>query len=213
MIIVDKREKNSTILAELKSRGLEIQEQVLNTGDYIIGNTIIERKSLNDFISSMINKRLIKQLRDLKESKFENKLIILEGFDEHELFERGNLNDNAIRGMILSILLDYKVPMLFTANSNDTCDYLEVLHKRLSKKKTEISLVSKPRFANIFEQQEFIIEGFPGIGKAIAKEILKKFRSIKNFVNASEEQIKEIKKIGENKARLIKRLVEAQYKT
>jgi Fanconi anemia group M protein len=212
MIVADKREKNSMIIAELKARQIAVEEAILPVGDYIIGNTIIERKTVDDFISSMLNKRLIKQIDELKASSYENKLILIEGIDEQELFGRGNLNDNAVRGMILSILLDHRIPIVFTKDFIDTCNYLEVLHKRLGKKKTEVSLVAKPRFANIFEQQEFIVESFPGVGKALAREILRKFGSIKNFVNASISDLMQIKKLGEKKARIIKRIVEAQYK-
>ncbi|MEM2932687.1 MAG: ERCC4 domain-containing protein [Candidatus Pacearchaeota archaeon] len=210
MIIADKRERNSAIIAELKARGINIEEKVLPIGDYIVGNTIIERKSLNDFISSMLNKRLIKQLKDLKESKFKYKLIILEGLDEQELFGRGNLNDNAIRGMILSILIDYKIPIVFTKDFIDTCNYLEVLDKRTGKKKVEISLAVKPKFSNIFEQQEFILESFPGIGKITAREILKRFGTIKAFINADEEELAKIKKLGK-KAKIIKKIIESKY--
>ena len=213
MIIADKREKNSQVVAELKAKGIEVKEQLLDVGDYIIGNTIIERKTISDFISSMLNKRLLKQVLELKESDFENKLLILEGYEEEELYDRGNLNNNAIRGMLLSILLDHKIGIIFTKDWQDTTDFLELLLKRQKKKPREISLVAKPRFNNIFEQQEFIIESFPGIGKALAREILKKFKSIKAFVNANLSDLMSIKKLGEKKARKIKHLIEAEYKS
>ncbi len=213
MIIADKREKNSDVIAELKARGIEVKEEILGVGDYIIGNIILERKTISDFLSSMINKRLIEQLKTLNEVNFEEKGLILEGFEEESIFDRGNLSNNAIRGMILSILFDYKIPIIFTQDYLDTCDYLELLHKRLGKKKTQISLVSKPRFANIFEQQEFIVESFPGIGKVLAIEILKKFRSIKAFVNATEEELKKVPKLGAKKAAIIKKLIDSEYKT
>ncbi|MEM2707566.1 MAG: ERCC4 domain-containing protein [Candidatus Pacearchaeota archaeon] len=213
MIIADKREKNSLIISELKARGINVKEDILSIGDYIIGNIIIERKTISDFIASMINKRLIKQVINLKETEFENKLIILEGFDEEDIYGRGNLNDNAIRGMILSIILEHKIPIIFTKDYIDTANFLEVLYKRLKKKPREISLVSKPKFYTIYEQQEFIIESFPGIGKTLAREILKKFRTIKSFVNANISELMSVKKLGEKKARKIKNILETEYKT
>jgi len=39
---------------------------------------------------------------------------------------------------------------------------------------------------------QFILEGFPGIGPTTAKKLLKKFKSIKKIINASEEELKEI---------------------
>jgi Fanconi anemia group M protein len=213
MIIADKRERNSLIIAELKARGLEVEERILDFGDYIIGNTIIERKTIDDFISSMINKRLLKQLKMLSESEFENKILILEGYEESDLYDRGELNNNAIRGMLLSIITNYKISLLFTKNLYDTIYFLEVLDKKFKKKPQEKSLIAKPKFFNIFEQQEFILESFPGIGKALARDILKKFKTIKNFVNASEYELRRIKKLGEKKARKIKQILETEYKS
>ena len=61
------------------------------------------------------------------------------------------------------------------------------------------------------EIQEYIVGSFPGIGGAIAKPILKKFKSIKNFVNADEKQLREVDLIGEKKAKRIKDIVEKEY--
>jgi len=59
-IIADIHEKDSFILVELKSSPeIELEIQSLKIGDYLIGSTIIERKTVSDFISSMIKKRLI----------------------------------------------------------------------------------------------------------------------------------------------------------
>src|SRR3972149_6412662 len=44
-IIVDYREKNSMIPAELISNGCEIEFQNLSVGDYVVENTAIERKT------------------------------------------------------------------------------------------------------------------------------------------------------------------------
>ena len=54
MIIVDKREKNSLVISELIRRKIPIEIKQLEIGDYIIGDTIIERKTKSDFISSII---------------------------------------------------------------------------------------------------------------------------------------------------------------
>ena len=61
-IIADIHEKNSLILSELKSSNqIKLEIKSLKIGDYLIGKTVIERKTVQDFISSMINKRLVQQ--------------------------------------------------------------------------------------------------------------------------------------------------------
>jgi len=54
------------ISANLIEQKANIEYEKLEIGDYLIGNTIIERKTFSDFANSMINKRLISQLQEIK---------------------------------------------------------------------------------------------------------------------------------------------------
>ena len=38
----------------------------------------------------------------------------------------------------------------------------------------------------------YIIEGFPGIGPTTARKLIEKFKTIKNIINASKEELEEI---------------------
>ena len=71
-IIVDTREKQSLVASELVHNGCEIKFEQLKVGDYIVKNTLIERKTVSDFIGSMLNGRLRKQLKNMQ--KVENKI-------------------------------------------------------------------------------------------------------------------------------------------
>ena len=112
-IIIDYREKNSLVASYLISLGFDVEFKELKIGDYAVKDTIIERKTISDFISSMINGRLLKQLEELKQ--FENKLLIIEGISKQEIYadENSGVNANAIRGFLLSILLKHKIPIMF----------------------------------------------------------------------------------------------------
>jgi Fanconi anemia group M protein len=204
-ILIDYREKNCLVPFELKNRNLNTEFCELKVGDYLINNLIIERKTVNDFISSMINKRILRQIEDL--NQYEDKLLIIEGIEERELYNEDNksINSNAIRGFLLSILLNYKIPILFTKNSEDTARFIEVLTKR---KKTEHSLNFKRKGLTKEEQIEFILESFPGIGPKTAKKLLQEFKSLNNIFNASQEEL--TKRIGK-KAEIFG-LVNKEYK-
>jgi len=201
-IIADIHEKNSLILAELhKSTQVRLEIKSLKIGDYLIGNTIIERKTSSDFISSMINKRLIQQLKQMK--KYKQQLLIIEG--ELDLINNEtNLNSNAVRGFILSIINNFQTPIIFTQNYQDTSQYLITLAKQQLKKPIESSLHYKiPK--NKQEQKQYVLESFPNIGPIKAKKLLKKFKSIKNTINADEEDLKDILK---NRSKDFKDLLE-----
>jgi len=236
-IQIDYREKNCLIASELASMNFEIEFKELKVADYIVKNTAIERKTINDFISSMINKRLLKQLEELQQYK--NRLLIIEGIEEQELYTdskewissrlseeakkkvalqrleeeaRGKqgvssrMHPNAIRGFLLSILLKYKVPIIFTKNYKDTAKFIAVLGKKQEK---EMSLNVTKKNLNKKERMQFILEGFPGIGPKTSKKLLKKFKTLRNIFSASEEELKEI--IGK-KAESFKELIYSKYK-
>ncbi|MEK6885754.1 MAG: ERCC4 domain-containing protein [Nanoarchaeota archaeon] len=200
-IVVDTREKNSLVISELVHKNeAKIIFQQLEIGDYLVGDTIIERKTFQDFIGSMINKRLIEQLKQM--SKYEKRLLILEGKDFESFEEKqGKLNPNAVRGMILSISLEFQTPVIFTRNSEETAKYLILLAKRQLKGKTEFTLHSR-KPPSIIEQKQYILESFPGIGPKNAKALLKKFSSIKKIINAPQEELES--EIGKKAEAIVK---------
>ena len=61
-IIIDIHEKNSLINSELIDLGLETEFKPLKVADYLVGDVAIERKTVSDFISSLVSKRLLNQL-------------------------------------------------------------------------------------------------------------------------------------------------------
>ena len=206
-IEIDYREKNSLVVSELINLGLDVEIKELKVADYLVNGTAIERKTVSDFISSMKNRRLIRQLEELQQ--YESKLLIVEGIDEQELYtdseEIIGMHPNSIRGFLLSILLNYKVPVIFTKNYMDTAKFISVLSK---KEPREAPLNATKKFRSRKEQAQYILEGFPGIGPKTAKKLLKKFRTIKSIINAAEEDLK--KEIGK-KAENLLRIIEQEY--
>lgn len=203
-VIADYREKNSLVIAELISLGINVEVKELKVADYITKDTAIERKTVSDFLSSMLNRRLIGQLESLQQYK--NKLLLIEGTTEQELYHDRpeGINGNAIRGFLLSILLKYNVPIIFTKDAEDTAKFIAVLAK---KKEKEHPLNAKRKSLNKKEQVQFILESFPGIGPTTAKKLLKEFKTLNKIFNAEEDSLK--KCIGK-KADIFK-IIEEKY--
>jgi len=205
-ILIDYREKQSLVPSELISLGLEIEFRELKVADFIVRNVAIERKTVSDFISSMINKRLLRQLEELQQ--YEKKLLIIEGINEQELYSDDNLeriHPNSIRGFLLTILLRHNIPILFTKDYKDTAKFINLM---AIKKEQEMSTRAVKKSRNKKEQIQYILEGFPGIGPKSAKKLLQQFQSIKNITNASE---KELEKIIGKKANTLKEISESHY--
>ena len=81
-MLIDYRERDSTILEILYSRNIPIELVNLPVGDYVFGTTIIERKEIKDFLASMINNHMESQLEDMVfnlSKDFNKAFLILHG--------------------------------------------------------------------------------------------------------------------------------------
>lgn len=186
-ITVDNRERNSLVASELIKRGAIINFQQLAVADYLVKEVAIERKTISDLKLSIINKRILAQLPELKQ--YQKHLLIIEGILEQDLY-KGPIHENAFRGFLLSLAFDYKIPLIFTQDPADTAKYLLLLAKKQAK--GEISLRPSKIALTKEEQLQFILEGFPYVGPVKAKKLLAKFKSIKSIMNAGEHDLEEI---------------------
>jgi len=187
-IAIDYREKNSLVPAILHRLGFEIEMKELKVADYIINEIAIERKTVDDFLSSIIDKRLEKQIEELKQ--YEKKLIILEGYEEKPLYHKNSrINENAIRGMLLSITLKHNIPIIMTKNPEDTAIFINVL---ANKKDNLKSINPNKKIINEEERAEYILESFEGIGPKTSKRLLEKLKSLRNIFSSSDDILEEI---------------------
>jgi len=216
-VLLDYRERNSGIKKELIKQGLEVIEQQLVSADFVIKTktldgkilTIgIEKKTINDFLNSIIDKRIISQLMEMKRH-FDLSLLIIEGTEN--IYEIRNFHPNSIRGIMASIAIDFQIPMLQTRNHRDTANLLAVIARRLEKPRSLPNLLKKRKPLTLKQQQEFIVESLPGIGPQISKRLLEKFKTIEKLINASEKELIEVDKIGKIKAKHLKKLFERNY--
>jgi len=216
-IIVDYRE-DKNIVKELYKHDIDVEIKSLISADFVmqvkdvdghVKDLAIERKTGTDFLNSIIDKRILTQLIALKEN-FPLQLLIIE--TDKNLYALRDFHPNSIRGMLSSIAIDYQIPILYTKNYRDTAAYLALIAKRLEKPKRHISLVSKRKPLTLKEQQEYIIESLPGVGPTLSRSLLKKFKTVKNIINAKEKRLKKVEKIGDKKSKIIRGVLDSEYK-
>lgn len=194
-IIVDTREKQSLVYSYLFGKNANVKFEKLDIGDYLIGDIIIERKTFKDFQASIIDKRLTKQLIEMK--KYPRSFLLLEGFLYN--FSDSIINENAIRGMILSCAFDFGIPVIYSENEEDSAKLLLVLAKRLEKPEKENSLRFKKTEMTFEEQKQFILEGFPGIGPTTAKALLEKYKTLEKIFSCPKEKLAKTELFDKNK--------------
>ncbi|MFH1332158.1 MAG: DEAD/DEAH box helicase [archaeon] len=209
-VMVDSREKSSNVVRELVNLGVGVSMQNLPVADYVISSRVgIELKTKQDFINSIIDKRLLLQVRALR-NNFESPLLIIEG--EEDIYSIRKVHPNAIRGMLSSIALDYNVPIIYTKNPKDTAELIFTIARREQENKDKefpLRLERKPLTTK--EQQEYIIESLPGVGPSLAKSLLDEFGSVSKVFNADKDHLQKVNNLGPKKAEDIKRIVDEGY--
>ena len=201
-IIVDTREK---IISRYLYNKANLEFKPLNNGDFILSDrVIVERKTAEDLESSIIDKRLFKQLKDLK--KYERPILIVEGNDYFRLSEK------IINGTMVSIMLDFNMPVIFTKDIEETANILiKMAEREQLRDKRTISIRTGKKPMSLKERQRFIVESFPDIGALMAENLLMKFATIENIVKASVEELREVEGIGEITAKKIKAILTEKY--
>ncbi|MCD7781996.1 MAG: DEAD/DEAH box helicase [Methanosphaera sp.] len=209
VLYVDYREKNSNIMRELDKIKCKINVKTMSVGDYqITDDIIIERKTVDDFSKSIVDKRLYQQAKQLKEN-CSKPLMIIEGDNIYHTF----LHPNAIRGALTSIAIDFQIPIIQTQNETDTAFMLKRIAIRQQNKnnKKEVSIRTQTKPVTLPEQQLFITESLPGIGPVSAKNLLRYFKTVKNLVNASENELTQVEGIGPKTANNIIDVTQREY--
>ena len=210
VIYADSREGSSRVLRELEQLNVDIKVKSLAVADYQVSDEVaIERKTNNDFVSSIMDKRLHKQAKELVEN-FKKPLMIIEG---SELYS-GYIHPNAVRGAMASIAVDFGIPIIPTRSPEDTAAMINrIAIREQTHEKSDIQIRTEKKPLTTWEQQLYIVESLPNVGPVTARKLLEKFQSVRGVINASEDDLKKVEGIGDKIAKSILRVVDSGFKT
>jgi len=209
-MVIDERERKSGIPDLLKQVGVKVEMTNLPVGDYIVApETVVERKSVHDFISSVFDGRLFDQCNRLKEH-FEHPTIVIEGnVDEIDQIAENPL---IFYGAMSSVVLDFKIPVIPTPNASHTAKLLISMSTR--KGNIKGPFLKKIRKSGDLERQQLsILCSLPGVGEKLATRMLERFGSTSNSLNASLIELSKIKGMGEARAKKIRKILDAKAKS
>ncbi len=209
-IIVDQREIRSSVARNLDRNGTEIIVKTLEVGDYILSDRIaVERKESQDFVSSLIDKKLFEQIANLSRA-YEKPVLIVEG---ESLFNCSGMNPNAIQGALSSIALDFGVSLFYTRDAEDTASLLLQIAKReQADEKREVNMHGKKSALMLPQQQEYVISSIPDIGPKAARSLLQHFGSVEDVMKADYEELIKVDNIGPKTAARIREIAGSEYK-
>ena len=204
-IILDTREPEDIYLL-LKSRGLEVKRQPLPAGDFLVGGFLIERKTLNDFYSSIIDKRLWKQLEALKQQDADKTVVIIGSFEDLKKVPP-HRSIKIVMSVVSTIIASFKIPVLFLRDESMLLELITSLVKIYSETKPSLRPVVKRKAKNDFEVLENVLCQFPRIGLQKARVLLKAYGSLQNLFADETIRVPALKRELEN----LRRISRLQY--
>lgn len=212
-IIVDNREKRSTVHKELKNLGLETEFKQLPIGDYIIGEVCVERKAAGDYVASMTDGRRENQLFQMS-AQYELSYLVIEGNVMTELIEHGvprNAYISSLAGCSLKRSPVGKQGQIVTVNVDtlyDTALFIRYLYDKIVEGKGRIMVLPK---LNVSKNDVlvFALSPYMGIGEVRARSLLNEYRTLRNIFNSDDWTV--IKGIGDKINFDAQRLLDMEY--
>lgn len=200
-IQADYREHSSGLIELLREEGIPVEVRHLSHGDYVINESItVERKTARDFLVSILDGRLFRQLSNLKKYS-PNPIMIIEGnpFQTDIRFDR-----RAVQGALVSIQAIWYVPALFSRSIEETRDIFAMIGRQDKEQAGVVPLRGGYRPRRLTSRQLFILQGLPRVGPTAAKRLLRRFKSVSRVMRASMDELMEVEGIGKESARAIR---------
>jgi len=239
-IVADFRERSRVRALLEKNENVLLQVNTLEAGDYVVSDrcAISLKATPFDFCTSLskgstAKPHIFDEIERLKEA-YERPVLIINGvmsFDFRqgksfayrkvtkegkEFYARKDLHRHpaSILGAIATIARQ-GVSVIRTSNENEAAQliYRIAWQEQIGEKRPLRIQKAKKAGLTLAQRQKMIVESLAeGVGPALAEKLLEEFKTIRNIVNASEEDLKKVEGIGEEKAKRIVLSVTGEYR-
>jgi len=140
-ITVDSREPKY-IIEYIKNLGVMVEIEKLDIGDYLIGDVLIERKTLTDFLNSVRSRRLWEQLYQMKLSNLKCFLAVIgeisQAYHKHvkSWFQYKSYILNTLLSVRIVSFLSYNVAFIHLNDESEFLEFIRLTYHRSGKKET-----------------------------------------------------------------------------
>ncbi|MEN8150439.1 MAG: ERCC4 domain-containing protein [Planctomycetota bacterium] len=190
-VVVDDREGASRLPGAVAAAWANTLVGRLPVGDVQVGERIlVERKTLRDFVSSLEDGRLFRQAHALN-AACRRPLILLEGEDAFDLL---GLSGEALRGVLLSLLVGYRIPVFRTDSVLDTAATVGRIARQEARRIARAA--ARRRGPTPGRKALDVLGCVPGVGDLRARSLVDEFGSVRKIAQLTEEQLVQAKGIG-----------------
>lgn len=212
-LVIHATRPGGTVAKRLLANGIDIRPGVDDDDQadrYLPGPGIaVDRRTPNGFVNGILDKSLFTAALYLRD-RFDVAILIIEG--ARQPAHRG-FAPEAVDGALTALMLEYGVSVLHTDDVDETVRLLTMMARQAQHGIAEISLVPKRSAASLPDMQRRVVEMLPGCGRVMARELLRRFRSIDGIVAAPAGELRTIRGIGAKRAEQIRHVLTADYES
>ena len=183
-VYIDSRESDSDFVAyfidNAMARGYNVRSSALIFGDLCCENVYIERKTVNDFCSSVCSDRLWTQLFSMKQNPEYSGIVMISGTWD-DLWRDNKDKIPALEGAITRILA-LGIPVIRVTNDEELVDKTFKLFEHSQPLEVPIKRVEKNKKDSLFM-------ALPAVGRKNAKVLLEEYGCIRELCEASKKEL------------------------
>jgi DNA excision repair protein ERCC-4 len=202
-VLVDHRERDSSIPDAMAAAGVDVRLVDLPVGDYVLGPGLaVERKGPADLGASIRDGRLFDQAERLQ-SVFPQAVLLLEG--------EPRIAEDAWRGAVCRLIED-GFTVLHSLDADDSAAWLVRLAKRARRAAPTVR-TEGPRRAprHPSAQAEVMLSVVPGISAVMARSLLTSYGSVAAIADAAPGDLRRHPGIGPVRAARLAQALQGDY--
>lgn len=192
-ILIESREPPD-LINRVKNLGIPCEVIHFDIGDYIVGDIVIERKTIDNLLTSRSSGQLWDQLFNMKTSGQKGILAVTGDFPyslrnvENFTLAKANLFKQ-IASLKIICYLSYGILLVHLPTVNDFTDLISNIWRRANCESVAPTL---KKFDDPIKIKASMLSAVPGIGGKAAEYLAKNYLLLQ-LLNSTEEQISEIK--------------------
>ena len=227
-LIIDSREKSdfsSEVIRKANRINVSNKKEWIEVGDYVIGDACFEAKSAQDFLQSIMNKRIWTQI-DNMDKHFNNNFVVIYGTVEEAVVKvikyiktdsntsRQQLKNKLalqFKGAIGRLRLDYDVGIIWRENVTDVVDEILTIAKMapIERKMINPSIPTRIATDDVRVDMLTIVKG---VSEKKAKDLLKEHGCIMEIGDSTVRELLVVKGIGDTVANRINSVLTSNMK-
>jgi Fanconi anemia group M protein len=204
-LVADAAQKGNEILNALSEKKVRVIYTNLQLGEYqITDNVYVTYMTTEDFLRGLADKRLYRQVLELKRSLPEPVLLV----EGPSVYDQKGANAHMINGALAFISVLNRIPVIFTSDPEESADILFMATNQMQfglgyEVHAEDQRKKKREFKEI---QQDVLTALPGVGPNIAKELVKQRGSLQAIFGSSVEELASVAAFEDGQAQLLEDL-------